>query len=153
MMSASIGYFFNSDKSFSQLVDEISKALGCNFDSNHEEHAYTRIFGMGLDFYVHRFENDGDKIEFEDYKYYLGYIKRPKLWDMQTPVMAFIANVLYHEVGVIDGVLVIELYTVLAKYEERFSETLEENGLFDTVSNKFVEFPQHLMDLDKLLWQ
>jgi hypothetical protein len=60
---------------------------------------------------------------------------------------------LYHEVGIVDGVLILELYTVLAKYEERFSEEIEENDLFDTVSNKFVEFPQHLMDLDRLLWQ
>ena len=152
-MSYSIGYFFNSNKSFQQLCEEMNEFLDFSFELSKEykNHAYVRFLGIGLDFYIHTFENDGE-LNFEDYKYYIGLTARPYSKQLRLPVMTFIANILYQQMGISEGILVFDVQRILAKYKEEVdSEGYKD--FYDEVSNKFVEFPQHLMDLNKLTWQ
>lgn len=152
-MSIDIGYFFNSEKDFEQLCDEMNKHLDFNFklSEDHKNHVYDRFLGIGFDFYIHSFESD-EELNLEAYKYFLDVTPRPFSKDVCLSILAFIANVLYRQIGVSEGILVRDLAVILASYEERL--VLENiKNLFDNISNKFVEFPQHLTDLDKLAWQ
>jgi hypothetical protein len=73
------------------------------------------------------------------------------LRNVQISIMAFIANVLYRRMKINKGILVYDVQKLLARYEERFNPKLEQNDLFDLVSNKFLEFPQHIIDLESLV--
>jgi hypothetical protein len=66
-MSHSIDYFFNSDKSFEYLCEEMNECLDFSFELSEEykKHTYARYLKIGLDFYIHTFENDGE-LDFED---------------------------------------------------------------------------------------
>lgn len=152
-MSYSIDYFFNSEKSFEQLCEEMKEYLDFSFELNEEykPHAYVRLLGIGLDFYIHTFENDGE-INFEDYKYYVGLTGRAYSKNLPLPIMAFIANIMYLRINITDGILVYDTQKILAKYKEK-TQLESMKNLYDEVSNKFVEFPQHLIDLDKSAWQ
>jgi hypothetical protein len=152
-MSVDVGYFFNSEKSFEQLCEEMNEYLDFNFQPNGEDktHAFTRFLGMGFDFYIHSFESDGE-LNFEDYKYYLGVTARPYAKDMRLSVLAFTASILYRQLKISDGMLESNMGIILARYEERLISE-EAKDLFDKISNKFVEYPQHLIDLDELAWQ
>lgn len=153
-MGYSIGYLFISlHKSFELLCKEMNEYLDFNFEPSekYENHVYTRFLGIGLDFYIHTFEGD-EELNFEDYKYYICLTGRPYSKDLRLSIMAFTANILYLQMGISEGVLVFDVQRFLAKYkEEIYSEGYKD--LYDEVSNKFVEFPQHLIDLDKLAWQ
>ena len=152
-MSYSIDYFFNSEKSFEQLCEEMNTYLDFKFEPSkeYENHVYNRALGIGFDFYIHDFENDGT-VNFEDYKYYIGLTGRPYAKDFRLSIMAFVADILYSQMGISDAILVFDVQRLLAKYkEELYSDNTK--GLFDEVSNRFVEFPQHIIDLDKLAWQ
>ena len=94
-MGYSIGYLFNSDKSYELLRDEMNEYLDFNFEPSdkYENHAYTRFLGIGLDFYIHTYENDRE-LNFEDYKYYINLTGRPYSKDLRLPIMAFITNIL-----------------------------------------------------------
>ena len=156
-MSIYIDYLFNSDIKFEQLVKEINKILGSNLTQNEtvEENSSGTLFGMPLSFYAHRLENDGE-INFQDYKYEIGvttYSGGADLRNIQVLIVSLIANVLYRRMKVSEGILVFDAQLLLARYTEKFNSEIDGNDLFDIVSNKFVEFPQHLIDLDKLAWQ
>jgi hypothetical protein len=151
-MSYSIDYFFNSDKSYEHLCKDMNECLDFVFESCEENknQVYVRLLGIGLDFYIHTFENDGE-LNFEDYKYYLGLTPRPYSKDLCLPFMAFIASILYRQMRISEGILVYDVQRLLAKYREEISSEGMKD-LYDEVSNRFVEFPQHLIDLDKV-WQ
>lgn len=131
----------------------MSEYLDFDFEPSKEykNHAYARFLGVGLDFYIHTFENDRE-LNFEDYKYYIGLTGRAYSKDLCLPIMAFIANLLYLRMEISDGILVFDVQRVLARYKgESYLDGTK--GLYDQISNRFVEFPQHLIDLNKLAWQ
>lgn len=152
-MSYSIDYFFNSEKSFEQLCEEMNAYLDFKFEPSkeYEDHVYNRTLGIGFDFYIHDFESDRT-LNFEDYKYYIGLTGQLYAKDFRLSIMAFAADMLYSQMGISDGILVFDVQRILAKYTEKINSN-NEKSLFDEVSNQFVEFPQHLIDLDKLAWQ
>jgi len=153
-MSISIDYFFNCEKNFEQLCEEMTIHLDFKFQSSQEfeNHVYHRFLGMGFDFYIHDFENDRE-LKFEDYKYFLGVTIRSDVSYLHLSITAAVVNALYCQMKISKGMLVKNAETLLAKYEERFNPEIEGKGLFDEVSNKFVVFPEHLTDLDKMAWQ
>jgi hypothetical protein len=51
----------------------------------------------------------------------------------------------------ITGMLVYDVQTLLAKYEERLEPKSETPELYDTVSKEFVSFPAHFETLQKRL--
>jgi hypothetical protein len=54
--------------------------------------------------------------------------------------------------GIYEGILFYDVQKLFAKYrEEIYSESIKD--LYDEVSNRFMKFPPHLIDLDKLIWQ
>ena len=154
-MSINVSYYFNSDKSLNELTKEINSWLGSNLVpyEGDEEDLFCIFLGMELSFGTHDLENDLE-LNFEDYKYEID-IRTPwgnaALRDIQVPAVAFIAKVLYGGLK-ITGMLVYDIQKLLARYEERFNPKSEENELFDLVSNKFVIFPQHSVDLHNLAW-
>ncbi len=156
-MSVSIDYFFNSEKSFEQLVKELNALLGFNltFSETDEEIAGERLFAMPLDFCTQTLENNGD-LNFQDYKYQIGfttYWGSADLRDIQVSMISFIAKFLYLRLEISEGMLVYDGQRLLARYVEKFNPETQGNDFFDIVSNKFVEFPKHLIDLDRLAWQ
>lgn len=150
-MSADIDYYFKSDKSFEKLCEEMREYLDFIFGSSREgkNHVYFRFLGIGLDFYIHEHENDGE-LKFEEYKYFTGLTARTYSKEFRIPIIAFIANILYAQLDVSAGFLLYNQGRLLAKYREEInSEGFSD--LYDEVSNKFVEFPHHLNDLYKLI--
>ena len=155
-MSIYIDYFFNSNKDFKQLLKEINELLGSNLISSEtdEENSSGSFFGMPLSFHTQTLENDRE-LNFQDYKYQIGlttYWGSADLRDIQVSIVAFIAFLLYLRMQISEGILVYDVQRLLARYKEK-SISEEAKGLFDETSNKFVELPQHLLDLDKLTWQ
>jgi len=153
-MSINVGYFFNSDKPFGDLTKEINGWLGCSlapYEAD-EKDLFCIFLGMELSFGIHDFENDLD-LNFEDYKYEID-VRTPAgnafLRDIQISAVAFIAKVLYEKMK-ITGMMVYDLQQLLARYEERVDPQNQWKALFDLVSNKFVNFPQHSFDLDNLV--
>lgn len=155
-MSIWIDYFFKSDESFEQLRKDINSSLGCNLVSSEEdtENSGGRIFGMELSFMTHTLESDAE-LNLEDYKYEIGlttYWGSADLREIQVSLVAFIANLLYRRMRINEGMLVYDAQRLLAIYEEKLNPEISEKGLFDIVSNKFVVFPNHLIDLHNLAW-
>lgn len=152
-MSINIDYFFNSEKDFEQLTAEIEKWIGCKFQIEEGKNHSSTLFGMPINFGIdHGMENDGI-LNFEDYKYSIGitnYWGSADLRDTQISIMALIANLLYRRIEVKEGILVYDVQRLLAKYSEKIDSNDEKN-LFDEVSDCFVEFPKHLIDLYKKL--
>ena len=156
-MSIDIDYLFNSETKFEQLVKEINEVFGTNLklSETDEENSSGSFFGMPFSFHTHNFENDGE-INFQDYRYEIGvktYWGSADLRSIQVSIVSFIANVLYRRMKISDGILVYDTQRLLARYIEKFNPEIDENDLFDIVSNKFLQYPQHLIDLDKLAWQ
>jgi hypothetical protein len=155
-MSIDIDYFFNSDKDFKQLLREINELLGCSLTSDEidGENSSGVFFGMLLSFSTHTLENDGE-LNFKDYKYQVGlttYWGDADLRDTQSLIVDFIAFLLHRRMQISEGILVNDVQRLLARYEEKIISE-EVKGLFDKTSNKFVELPHHLVELDKLSWQ
>ncbi len=155
-MSIWIDYFFNSDKSFDRLLKEINEQLGSSLvlSETDENNSHGFFFGMPFDFHTNTLENDG-QLNFQDYKFQIGlttYWGSADLRQMQILTVASIAFLFYRRMQISEGILVYDLQRLLARYEEKITSDKSEN-LFDKISNKFVELPQHLVDIDKLLWQ
>ncbi len=155
-MSIWIDYFFNSDQSFDQLLKEINERLGSNLvlSETDEDNSHGIFFGMPFSLHTHNLENDRE-LNFQDYKYQIGlttYWGSADLRQMQALIVASIAFLLYRRMQISEGILVYDVQRLIARYEER-AVSPETRSLFDNNSNKFVELPQHLVDIDKLLWQ
>lgn len=153
-MSVSIDYFFNSEKDFEQLSSEIEKWIGCKVQVEEGKNQYPLfLLGVHIDFGINDYlENDG-VLNFEDYKYSISitnYWGSADLRNTQMPIMAFIANLLYRRIDIKEGILVYDLQSLLAKYAEK-TDSNNEMKLFDEVSNCFVDFPKHLVDLHEKL--
>ena len=154
-MSTTVDYFFNSDKDLHELSREINESLGCGLSISRphdKEQAWCHFFGMSLDFYEHSLESDG-RVELDRFKYEIGFAGPSVFGSMQVSIMAMIAYLLYVRLGISDGLLVFDVQIPLARYERRvLGDGIED--LFDKISGKVVEFPQHLADIDSLIrWQ
>jgi hypothetical protein len=147
-MSVCVDYFFNHGYELSAVAKEINGWIGCSlspFEGNRED-LFSRFLGMELTLSKHSLENDRD-LNFQDFTYRLGVrspIPEADLRPMQIPAMAFIAYALFRRMGIV-GLLVYDVQSLLARYEARVTDGLDE--LFDLVSNRVVRFPDHLETL------
>ena len=150
-MSVTVDYFFNSEMDEHQLVAEINKCLGSTLKPSGDDFRtyFTQFMGLDFSFYEHDFESDRE-LNFEDYKYHVGI----KTWagdryvsEIRVPLMAMIVFLLYHRLKIKGGMLVYDLQALLGRYEERITE----DGvpyLFELLSQEFVGFPEHFVDLN-----
>ncbi|MGD9588559.1 MAG: hypothetical protein AB7Q37_04235 [Pyrinomonadaceae bacterium] len=148
-MSISIDYLFNSDLSLDELSDEINKELGTNLRisyPNGKEQSGCIFFGMSLDFYECTRESDG-VIDFESFRYQLGFVGRPGIRQLRVPLTAMIGYFLYSRMGISRGLLVYDLQVPLASYVQRLFEDNTED-LFDTISEKQIRFPEHFIEIE-----
>jgi len=156
-MSVSFGYFFDSDKNLHELSSEISESLGCDLrvikTQSGKEQAWCRLFGMSVDFYVHSYSNGGlsniedvGSVDIESLKYMIGLVGPSDVFQMALELTAMIAYLLYLRLGISTGVLLFDVQVPIAIYEERIYDSYQ--NLFDTISSKEVDFPQHFLDLD-----
>lgn len=152
-MSVTIDYFFNSDKKPEDLKTEINTHLGCNLHivEDERDYFYTRFMNLDFSFGTHTLVNDG-KVDFENYRYQLGV----KTWasdgyisEIRSGLMAMVVFILYHRLGIKKGMLVYDVQQLMALYEERIVEN-NFSYLFDTVSQEFIGFPEHIVDLYKI---
>jgi hypothetical protein len=147
-MSISYDYFFNSDSGLHQLTSQINEWIGCNLTIQESERgrdqAWCRFFGMSLDFKSRTLHNDG-LVDFESYKYQIGFVGPGDVRSMALPLIATMAYLLFCRLDISDGTIVYDIQVPLSRYERRSSEGYED--LFDIVSNRFVEFPRHFLDL------
>lgn len=149
-MSITVDYFFNHNQTLPELAENINQHLGCKlspYEGNAEDW-FCFFLGMELSLSRHSLENDGD-CNFEDYAFHLDFrtpMGNAELRPIQISTMAFIAYVLYCRMK-IDGMLVYDMQILLAKYEEQLDVKNSEQALYDLLSNRFVEFPSHLEDL------
>jgi hypothetical protein len=152
-MSITIDYFFNSDNDVDELRLEINGWLGCDLKAVEDERDYfcTRFMALYFSFGTHSLVNDR-QLDFENYKYEIGvYTSVPDgcVREIRTGLMAMIVFILYHRLGIKKGMLVYDVQRLLGRYEERITEH-NTSYLFDTVSQKFVNFPQHILDVNAL---
>jgi len=148
-MSVSFDYFFNSEHDLHELAEQINEWLGCRLEvsitRSGSEQAWCRFFGLSLDLYAHTLENDG-LFEFENLKYQISLVGPSDVMDMALPLTAMIAYLLYLRLDVKDGALMFDIQTTLARYEERVFEDFR--NLFDKISCKLIEHPQHFVDIE-----
>ena len=149
-MSVCVDYFFNHPSKLSSLAEQINGWIGCSLSpyEDNPEDLFSRFLGMELTLSKHALENDRE-LNFEDFDYRIG-IRSPipdgDLRSMQVPAMALIAYTLFRRMS-IAGMLVYDVQTLLARYELRVENGLDE--LFDLVSNRIVRFPDHVESLVK----
>lgn len=148
-MSVSIDYFFNSDKELSELSNEINECLGTDLSvsrGHKQEKAWCRFFGMSLDFYEHTLENDGEN-DFESFRFLFGLTGPRNIASLRINVLGMLAYILYDRLKIGSGMIVYDLGYPLAIYETRIFENDYED-LFDLISGKWVQMPEHLRDLE-----
>lgn len=129
-MSVTVEYYFRSDLSRDDLAKQISAPLGCL--STMED---TLLLGTRLTLGRCEEENDGE-LEFEAYNYEL--ILRTSGRHFRStliPNMLSVVRVLQELFGY-TGMLVYDLAVLLAKYDEKFVDTLSGTSLPD--------YPAHL---------
>lgn len=151
-MSTSVAYFFNSDADLQELTSEINICLGSNLKvgRRHEwEQSWCMFFGMSLDFYAHSLVNDG-AFEVEKFKYQIGLAGPSNIGSLRVSLIAMIAYLLFLRLGIGEGLLAYNVQIPLAIYETRAVED-DYVDLYDTISRKWVEFPQHFLDLESIL--
>lgn len=149
-MSITVDYFFNHIDSLADAAEQVNMSIGCSLlpyqgDAND---FYSRFFGMDLDLLKTEFENDRD-LNFEDYKFHLSLrtsVGMAACRPLQIPTMISVAYALCLQLH-ITGMLVFDGQVLLARYEERLDPEFSEDNLYDTVSDRFVRFPSHLMAL------
>lgn len=150
-MSITIDYFFNFEGELEELTAKVNDCLGCNlrpYDGNAQD-IFDHFLSMELSLSTHRLESDID-FNLADFKYDIG-IRNPwgasDIRDMVPTVMGLVPSLLYRRCGITEGILVFDVQILLARYTERVEDSTA--GLFDEVSNVFVEFPQHISDISR----
>jgi hypothetical protein len=148
-MSISIGYFFGSSESLSEVASNLHLWLGCDlrpYEGNLED-LYSRFLGMELSLHKNDFLDDDfldNEPNFSQYDYCLS-IRTPlpdlDFRPLQLTTMLSIVYALYRRLQ-ITGMLVFDLQKLLARYETRTNEQ-QQSLLFDSVSNQWVRFPEH----------
>ncbi len=147
-MSITIDFFFNYGGNIESLLKDLENWVGCYFlpYENNPDDLYCRFLGMELSFSEHELENDRD-LDFENFKYEIG-IRTPipdaDFRTQQLLTMASLTYAMYRRLQ-ISGILVFDLQSLLARYE------IHGEKLFDTISKKVVEYPEHLSNLFKVI--
>lgn len=153
-MSITIDFFFNYPNNPTETAKSINDLLGCSLmpDEDDQEVFFCSFLAMEFLFSEHSLENDRDCV-FEDFRYQLGFrtfVPDNDLQIMQLPAITLIIYTLFSRMG-ITGMLIYDVQLLLARYEKR---TIPENGvigLYDTVSDEFVNFPRHFLTLQERL--
>ena len=157
-MSISLEYFFNFDGSLDELAILVNTCLGCDlkpYEGNVED-LFHRFLSMELSLGKCIYENDID-LDFENYTFEIGIrnaVPDGDIRDMISSVMGLIPSLLYRRCAIKEGILVFDGQVLLARYVERTENS--RCGLFDTVGSSFVEFPQHISDINSRIgppWQ
>lgn len=153
-MSITIDYFFNHSDDLPELTRNINAWLGCSLSpyEGDSEDLFCRFLAMEFSLSMHDLEND-DELDFENYKYEIGFRVPAPDGDLrisQLPAIALVAYTLYRRMK-ITGMLVYDVQTLLARYEERLEPESNSPEIYDTVSGEFVSFPKHLETLQKRL--
>lgn len=151
IMSITVDYFFNHNESLQELANSINACLGSQLApyENDAEDFFCRFCSTEMSLGEHSLENDRD-CDFENYRYQLGFrtsasnaILRP----IQVSVMSCVIYALYVRRN-ITGLLVYNIQRTLARYIEREDSISKEVGLFDEFSQRFIEFPAHINELE-----
>ncbi len=153
-MSITTNYFFNDSDDLIELTPKINSWLGCFLEPYEasSEDLFCRFLAMEFSLSIHNLENDGE-LDFENYKYEIGFRVPAPDGDLrisQLPAIALVAYVLYRRMK-ITGMLVYDVQSLLARYEERLEPESYVTEIYDTVSKEFVSFPKHLETLQKRL--
>lgn len=153
-MSVTIDYFFNHSDDLPELTRNINGWLGCSLASykGDSEDLFCRFLAMEFSLSTHDLENDRE-LDFENYKYELGFrVPAPDgdLRILQLPAIALVAHTLYCRMK-ITGMLVYDVQTLLARYEERLEAEDNTPEIYDVVSGEFVSFPKHFETLQRRL--
>ena len=149
-MSITVDYFFNCDASLAQVADLVNSSIGScllPYQGDHNDF-FCKFLGMDLDLQKPEFENDGD-LNFEDYGFHLSLrtsVGMAPLRPIQIPAIISIVLALEFRSHV-TGMLVFDGQILLARYEERVHPELGEQRLYDTLSDEFLVFPSHLIEL------
>ncbi len=151
-MSVTIDYFFNHSGDLPELAKNINAWLGCSLApyEGDAEDLFCRFLAMEFTLSKHELEND-DELDFESYKYQIGFrVPAPDgdLRILQLPAIALVIYTLYRRMK-ITGMLVYDVQTLLASYKERLKPESNMLEIYDTVSKEFVSFPKHLETLQK----
>ena len=124
-MSVTVEYYFRSDLSLSDLTAQISTPLGCR-----PPLADTLLLGTRLTLDRCEEENDGE-LEFEAYNYELVLRTNGRHFRATLiPTMLSVVRVLQELFGY-HGMVVYNLAILLAKYDEKFVDTLSGTTLSD----------------------
>jgi hypothetical protein len=153
-MSITIDYFFNYSNDFPELTRNINAWLGSSLApyEGDAEDLFCRFLPMEFSLSTHDLEND-DELDFENYKYELGFrVPAPDadLRTIQLPAITLVAYTLYRQMK-ITGMLVYDAQTLLARYEERVEPENNTLEIYDIVSGEFASFPKHFETLQKRL--
>jgi hypothetical protein len=154
-MSHTITYFFNYPKPLAELAQDINEWLGCSLAPIEEDEGFWTGLLLSMEFDLitaDGFDNDRD-LDFENFVYYIRF----KTWAstesaklIQVPTMLTVIYALHRRLG-ITGMLVWEMQTLLARYEEREASYYGKR-LYDLVSDApFTSFPAHLQAVMALL--
>jgi hypothetical protein len=154
-MSVTVDYFFNATKPLHHFAEDVNGILGCKLAPCEGDVTdfFCRFLSMEFSLYHHELVNDCN-LNFEDYCFCIGVrIPSPDndLLAIATEAMVAVAYLLHVRLEIHDGLLVRDVQTLLAKYDLRrneFNETL----WHDSVSAKFVEFPEHLCEISSREW-
>jgi hypothetical protein len=150
-MSVTIDYFFNYSKPLPELAKDVNECLGCSLAAyeGDPDDLFDRFLSMEFSLHVaDSYENDRE-LDFENFRYALGF-RTP--WGeadarpIQVGAMAIVIYALHRSLG-ITGILVFDMQTLLARYEER---EIPEYGkrLYDVLSDSaFVSLSSHLEKL------
>lgn len=147
-MSVTIDLFFNHPKSLTDLGTEINACLGCSLAPYEGDNEDLFDYFMGMEFSLDSaegYENDRE-VDFENFAYEIGFRVPVPNTDMRPamlPAMALVTYTLHRWLG-ITGILVHDVQTLLARYEEREVPGYGRR-LYDVISGTpFVDFAQHL---------
>ena len=146
-MSVTVDYFFNHSGSLAEVAALVNRNIGCSLHPYEgDANDFFCIFlGMELSLQRNKFDNDRE-MNFEDFGFHLSFrtsVGAAWLRPIQIPTMVSIAYVLCLDLH-ITGMLVFDGQILLARYEERLDPELNENCVYDVVSEEYVSIPAHL---------
>lgn len=149
-MSVTVGYFFNARKPLHEFAADVNGVLGCSLAPYEGDVTdfYCRFFAMEFSLNHHDLVADRD-LNFNDFNCCLEVrIPSPDndLLAIATETMVAVAYVLFARLDIHKGLLVRDVQSLIARYELRHNE-FNEPLWHDSVSAKFVEFPEHWRDI------
>ena len=152
-MSTNVTYFFKYPKSIELAVNDINNVVGCNLTpyEGEDKDLFCMFLSMELSFEENNDYINDRELKYEKYNYNLD-IRIPSpdndLLCVTLQTIATIAYVLYTRLSITQGMLVYDMQTLLALYEENNA-----NNWVNKVNGNVVEFPEHIHDISQIAWQ